>query len=305
MRTGALKRIVIVGGGSAGWITAAPLARMLCRPDQPTRHCEVTLVESAEIGTVGVGEATLPTIRFYNQMLDIDEADFVHTTRASFKLGIDFVDWGRLGNRFFHGFGDFGPRLHSRPLWAYWLRLRELNAGLPSYEEWSTATMMARQMRFALPQPGEPSAANSFNYAFHFDASLYGAYLRDYAMRHGASRVEGTIVRAETSPEDGFVTALHLSDGRRVEGDLFIDCSGFRALLIDGVMKSPYEDWSHWLVNAMQLSRKSMTTCMLICRSLQEDSCLTRRERYAGCCRYSLENILITPCLAVRAIYRF
>ena len=247
MRTGALKKIVIVGGGSAGWITAAPLARMLCRPDDRSRICEVTLVESAEIGTVGVGEATLPTIQFYNQMLGIDEADFVRKTKASFKLGIEFCDWGRLGNRFFHGFGAFGPAMYNRPLWAYWLRLRRLDPTLPSYEEWSTATVMARQMRFALPQPGEPSPANAFNYAFHFDASLYGAYLREYALRHGAKRVEGTIIRVETRPEDGFVTAVHLSDGRRLEGDLFIDCSGFRALLIDGAMKAPYEDWSHWL----------------------------------------------------------
>lgn len=247
MRSRALKKIVIVGGGSAGWITAAPLARMVCRPDDPDQHCEVTLVESAEIGTVGVGEATLPTIRFYNQLLGIDEADFVRKTKASFKLGIEFKDWGRQGNRFFHGFGGFGPAIHSRPLWAYWLRLRELDRNLPSYEEWSTATVMARQMRFVPPTPGEPSASNSFDYAFHFDASLYAGYLRDYALSHGARRIEGTITHVETRPEDGFVAALHLSDGRRVEGDLFIDCSGFRALLIDGAMKSPYEDWSRWL----------------------------------------------------------
>ncbi|KQV46794.1 tryptophan halogenase [Pelomonas sp. Root1217] len=247
MRNRPLQRIVIVGGGSAGWITAAPLARMLCRPDQPDQHCEVTLVESADIGTVGVGEATLPTIQFYNQLLGIDEADFVRRTRATFKLGIEFQDWGRIGNRFFHGFGGFGPAIHNRPLWAYWLRLQALGDQLPSYEEWSTATVMARQMRFVPPTPGEPAPSNAFNYAFHFDASLYGAYLREYALKHGAQRTEGTITRVETRPEDGFVTALHLSDGRRVEGDLFIDCSGFRALLIDGAMKSPYEDWSHWL----------------------------------------------------------
>ena len=148
MRSRALKKIVIVGGGSAGWITAAPLARMVCRPDDPGQHCEVTLVESAEIGTIGVGEATLPTVRFYNQLLGIDEIDFARKTQATFKLGIDFRDWGRLGHRFFHGFGGFGPALHNRPLWAYWLRLRALDPTLPSYEEWSTATAMARQMRF-------------------------------------------------------------------------------------------------------------------------------------------------------------
>lgn len=247
LRNRPLQRIVIVGGGSAGWITAAPLARMLCRPDQPEQHCEVTLVESADIGTVGVGEATLPTVRFFNQMLGIDEADFVRKTRASFKLGIEFRDWGRKGHRFFHGFGDFGPAIHNRPLWAYWLRARALDPTLPSYEDWSVATVMARQQRFTPPQPGEPAPINGFNYAFHFDASLYGAYLREYALRHGAKRVEGTITRVETRPEDGFVKTLHLSDGRRIEGDLFMDCSGFRALLIDGAMQSPYEDWSHWL----------------------------------------------------------
>ncbi|MDR7296276.1 tryptophan halogenase [Pelomonas aquatica] len=246
MRSRSLRRVVIVGGGSAGWITAAPLARMLCRPDGPD-HCEVVLVESEEIGTVGVGEATLPTIRFYNQLLGIDETDFVRATQASFKLGIEFCDWGRIGHRFFHGFGGFGPPIHNRPLWSYWLRLRERDPGIESYEDWSTATVMARALRFTPPQPGEPSPANAFDYAYHFDAALYGRYLRDYAVRHGAQRVVGTIVGVQTSERNGFVEALHLSDGRRVEGDLFIDCSGFRALLIGGAMKSPYEDWSHWL----------------------------------------------------------
>ncbi|MCE4557816.1 tryptophan halogenase family protein [Roseateles cellulosilyticus] len=219
---------------------------MLCRPGKPG-HCDVTLVESAEIGTVGVGEATLPTVRFYNQLLGLDERDFVRSTQASFKLGIEFRDWGRLGHRFFHGFGGFGPAIHHRPMWAYWLRLRELDAKLPSYEEWSTATMMARGARFMPPQPGEPAPANAFDYAYHFDASLYSSYLREHAVRHGVQRVEGTIVRVETSAENGFVTAVQLRDGRRIEGDLFIDCSGFRALLIGDAMGSPYEDWSHWL----------------------------------------------------------
>jgi tryptophan halogenase len=125
--------------------------------------------------------------------------------------------------------------------------MRALDPALPSYEEWSIATVMARQQRFMPPQPGEPSPGNGFDYAFHFDASLYAAYLREYALRHGAQRVEGTITRVETRPQYGFVKALHLSDGRSIEGDLFIDCSGFRALLIDGAMQSPYEDWSRWL----------------------------------------------------------
>ena len=247
MSVAPLRKIVIVGGGTAGWIAAAPLARMLCRPDHPEQHCEVTLVESAEIGTVGVGEATLPTIQFFNQLLGIDETDFVRRTNASFKLGIEFRDWGRLGHRFFHGFGGFGPPIHNRPLWAYWLRLRDLDPDLPSYEDWSTATVMARRLRFMPPRTGDASPLGAFDYAYHFDATLYGNYLRDYAVRHGAQRVEGTIVRVETSEENGFVTAVHLRDGRRIEGDLFIDCSGFRALLIGEAMKSPYEDLRHWL----------------------------------------------------------
>ncbi|MCE4539727.1 tryptophan 7-halogenase [Pelomonas sp. P7] len=246
MQSHALRNIVIVGGGSAGWITAAPLARMLGGRDG-AGTCAVTLVESPDIGTVGVGEATLPTVRFYNQMLGLDEIDFVRKTQASFKLGIEFRDWGRVGHRFFHGFGGFGPAIHQRPLWSYWLRLRELDPALPSYEEWSTATMMARSQRFMPPQPGEPAPANAFDFAYHFDATLYAAYLRDYAVRHGARHLQGTIDRVETAEHNGFVTALHLSDGRRIEGDLFIDCSGFRALLIGGAMNSPYEDWSHWL----------------------------------------------------------
>lgn len=245
MNGSALRKVVIVGGGSAGWITAAPLARMLCGP--AAQPCEVVVVESPEIGTVGVGEATLPTIAFYNQMLGLDEAEFVKNTRASFKLGIEFKDWGRIGHRFFHVFGDFGPTIHNRPLWMYWLRLRASEPNLPSYEEWSTATVMARHGRFALPQDGEPSPASAYKHAYHFDAALYGAYLRDYALQHGAQRIEGTIVNVETRPDDGFVAALHLRDGRRINGDLFIDCSGFRALLIGGVMNSRYEDWSHWL----------------------------------------------------------
>ena len=251
MQDKSLRKIVIVGGGTAGWMAAAPLARLLCRGGGG-RRCEVAVVESPEIGTVGVGEATLPTIRHYNEALGLDPADFVRRTKATFKLGIEFKDWGHLGNRFFHGFGSFGPPIANRPAWSYWLRLQRAG-GMPSHEEWSTATMMARAHRFRLPQGEQASASNAFDYAFHFDAGLYAAHLRDHALAQGAQRIEGTIVDVEQRPEDGFVAALRLRDGRRIDGDLFIDCSGFRALLIGGVMKSPFEDWSHWLpVNSAQ-----------------------------------------------------
>jgi tryptophan halogenase len=240
----ALRKIVIVGGGTAGWMAAAPLALKLRQGG--AAPCEIVLVESPDIGTIGVGEATLPTIRFYNRTLGLDGADFVRRTQASFKLGIEFRDWGRIGHRFFHGFGDFGPAIENRPSFMHWLRLAR-TGHMPSYEEWSTATVMARANRFTPPEGDVPSAANSYSYAYHFDAGLYAAYLRDYAMQRGAQRIEGTVVDVELRPADGFVAALKLADGRCVDGDLFIDCSGFRGLLIEGALHAGYDDWSHLL----------------------------------------------------------
>jgi tryptophan halogenase len=237
----ALRKIVIVGGGTAGWMAAAALARKLRQGSGPP--CEVALVESPDIGTIGVGEATLPTIRAYNRSLDLDEPDFVRRTQASFKLGIEFRDWGRIGHRFFHGFGDFGPAIENRPSFMHWLRLARAG-GMAHYEEWSTATVMARANRFVPPQGAIPSAANGYSYAYHFDAGLYAAYLMEYAIRHGARRIEGTVVDVSLRATDGFVEALTLADGRRVEADLFVDCSGFRGLLIEGAMHAGYEDWS-------------------------------------------------------------
>ncbi|MCE4556651.1 tryptophan halogenase family protein [Roseateles cellulosilyticus] len=249
MSDAAIRRIVIVGGGSAGWMTAAPLGQVFgTQPGGPPNPvgCEIVLVESPDIGTVGVGEATLPSIRHYNDTLGLDNAEFMRKTQATFKLGIEFNDWGHLGNRFFHGFGGFGPAIVNRSSVAHWLRLSRAG-GMRSYEEWSVATQMARRNRFAMPDAGPPSAANAYSYAFHFDAGLYAAYLRDYAMARGVKREEGTIVDVSVRPGDGFVTAVTLADGRRIEGDLFIDCSGFRALLIDGVCQVGYHDWTHWL----------------------------------------------------------
>jgi hypothetical protein len=237
----AIRKIVIVGGGTAGWMTAAPLALKL------GKMCEITLIESPEIGTVGVGEATLPTIRYYNHALGLDGAEFVKKTQATFKLGIEFKDWGHIGNRFFHGFGDFGPAIENRSPHLYWLRLSREVKDMPSYEEWSMATVMARNGRFLPPYGDQPAASNAYSYAFHFDAGLYAAFLRDYSMQRGVQRIEGMITDVEQHPETGFITAVKLRDGRRVEGDLFVDCSGFRGLLIEGVYKAGYDDWSAML----------------------------------------------------------
>ena len=237
----AIRKIVIVGGGTAGWMSAAPLAQRL------GKRCEVILVESPEIGTVGVGEATLPTIRFYNAALGLDGADFVKKTQASFKLGIEFKDWGQVGNRFFHGFGDFGPAIENRSPHMHWLRLSQSFNNMPALENWSVSSVMARQNKFTPPSADMPSITDAYSYGFHFDAGLYANYLRDYAVARGAQRIEGTVMAVEQHAETGFITALKLRDGRRIEGDLFIDCSGFRALLIEDAMHAGYIDWSEQL----------------------------------------------------------
>jgi tryptophan halogenase len=237
----AIRKIVIVGGGTAGWMTAAPLVLKL------GNTCEIVVVESPEIGTVGVGEATLPTIRYFNQALGLDPVDFVAKTKATFKLGIEFKDWGHLGNRFFHGFGDFGPDIEFRSSYLYWQRLQRDIKDMPSYEDWSVASVMARNQRFTPPTGDQPAASNAYSFAFHFDAGLYAAYLRDYAMPRGVARIEGFITDVEQHPESGNIVAVKLRDGRRVEGDLFIDCSGFRGLLIEGVYRAGYDDWSAML----------------------------------------------------------
>ena len=242
MSDNAIRRIVIVGGGTAGWMAAAPLAQRLAG-----RATEVTVVESPDIGTIGVGEATLPTIRFYNAALGLDQDDFVARTQASFKLGIEFQDWGHIGNRFFHGFGDFGPALAGHAPHVHWLRLARSFDHMPPLDDWSMAARMARDMKFVLPNKSQPGITDSYSYGFHFDAGLYTGYLRDYATARGARRIEGTIVEVEQHPETGFIAALKLGDGRRVEGDLFIDCSGFRGLLIEGALHAGYEDWSDQL----------------------------------------------------------
>ena len=235
-----IRKIVVVGGGTAGWMTAAPMVQRL------GRHIEVVLVESPDIGTVGVGEATLPTIRAYNAALGFDEVDFVKRTQATFKLGIEFKDWGHVGNRFFHGFSDFGPTVDNRPPHQYWLRLAQAFNNMPALENWSVTAVMARHRKF-VPPGGDSPLTQGLTYGYHFDAGLYAAYLREYAMARGALRIEATIVQVEQHPETGYVTALKLADGRRVEGDLFIDCSGFRAMLIEGTLKAGYDDWSAWL----------------------------------------------------------
>jgi tryptophan halogenase len=232
-------KIVIVGGGTAGWMSAALLARA-CRG----RVAEIELIESAEIGTVGVGEATVPPIQIYNHYLDIDIRDFIQKTSATFKLGIEFKDWTRLGHRYFHQFGPIGVELQGGIAFHhFWLKMRQMGEEIP-LEEFSPNAMAAYNSRFTLGKGDDP---NPLAYAYHFDASLYAAFLRGYAETRGVKRQEGKIVSVQQHPENGFVTGLTLADGRQVKGDFFIDCSGFRGLLIEETLKTGYEDWTEWL----------------------------------------------------------
>jgi len=236
-----IQRIVVVGGGTAGWMTAAALQCIL-RAD----FAKIELIESEDIGTVGVGEATVPTIHLFNQRLGIPEAEFVRRTQGTFKLGIDFQDWGWIGNRFFHGFGDFGPFIDSVATYQYWLKLRLRDEQI-DLGELSVPTLMARLNRFAQPHPDPKSLFAAFFYAYHFDASLYARFLREYAELRGVKRTNAKIVDVKLRGEDGFVEAVVLDNGSQIAGDLFIDCSGFIGLLIEKALKTGYEDWSHWL----------------------------------------------------------
>jgi len=237
------RRVVIVGGGTAGWMAAAALSRYF-----NDGRRTITLIESDAIATVGVGEATIPPIRSFNAMLDIPENEFLAATRGTFKLGIEFVNWGRQGDRYFHPFGTYGDDLHGIPFHQLYLRQRARNsAACGDISAYSMSCAAAAAQKFGRPRAGAQRPLAELNYAFHFDAGLYAAYLRVLAERQGTIRREGRIVSVERDGESGDVAAVVLENGTRISGDLYIDCSGFRGLLIEEAMAAGYEDWSHWL----------------------------------------------------------
>jgi len=234
---GRIGSIAIVGGGTAGWLAAAMLARAL-----PGTRTHITVIESPEIGTVGVGEATIPPIIDVLRFLSIDEADFVHHTQATYKLGIKFSDWKELGHSYWHPFGTFGAPINRRPFFHCWHKARA--AGLaPRFNDYSPCATLGDAGKFRFPDSDPDSPASGLRYALHFDASLVAKYLRSYAERLGVARMERT-VRGATQRPDGFLDELQFSDGSALRADLYIDCSGFRGVLIEQILGTGYLDWS-------------------------------------------------------------
>lgn len=233
--------IVIVGGGTSGWMTAAALSKVL-KGKYP-----ITLVESDEIATIGVGEATIPMINVFNRLLDLDEDQFMRDTQATFKLGIEFVNWGQLGDRYIHGFGVIGQDNWTVDFHQYWLK-QHLAGKAKNLDRYSINTAACHQNKFIRAQTEMPnSPLSQIAHAYHFDAGLYAKFLRNFAETRGVKRIEGKITNVALSDANGEIEAVVLESGQSIEGRLFIDCSGFRALLIEGALQTGFDDWAHWL----------------------------------------------------------
>jgi tryptophan halogenase len=235
-----IKNIVIVGGGTAGWMTAAALVKHL-----PV-DCRIRLVESDQIATVGVGEATIPVIRQFNAVLGLDEVEFMRETNATFKLSIRFENWGQLGDVYNHAFGYFGLPIDNISFHHYW-RMLQLNGYEPPIHDFNVPSVACDKLRFAHRQYDEKSFASRYFYAFQFDASLYAQYLRKWSEARGVIRTEGKVERVNQNAETGFIESITIDRGETIGGELFIDCSGFRGVMINQTLGIGFLDWSHWL----------------------------------------------------------
>jgi len=240
MAENGIKKIVVVGGGTAGWMSASLLVKLL------GKQLEITLVESPEIGTIGVGEATIPPIQIFNSVLGLNEDQFLQETQGTFKLGIQFENWGQIGDKYMHAFGSIGRQLGMSGFHHYWLRAKAAGHASDLWD-FSFNQQVGKTDRFArLPKiPNSP--LDGLTHAFHFDAGLYARYLRRGSVQAGVNHVEGLITDVHLDGESGFIKSVELKDGTILEGDLFLDCSGQRALLIGDALGIDYQDWSHWL----------------------------------------------------------
>lgn len=243
-----LRRILIVGGGSSGWMTAALFSKLF------QGLYDITLVESEDIGIIGVGEATIPAIKKYNELLELDENDFLRRTQGTFKLGIRFENWGAQGDAYFHGFGPIGKDWDWLRCHQYWLKAREMGRA-EDFDAFAINTIAAYDNKFLRAQAEmEESPLGQIGHAFHFDAGLYARYLAGFAQDRGVKRQEGKIVDVTLRGEDGFIESVTLESGKKLEADLFIDCSGFRSLLLGGALKTEFVDWSEWLLTDSALA---------------------------------------------------
>lgn len=236
-----VKHLVIVGGGTAGWMAAASMQRF-----STLSPFAITLVESADIPTVGVGEATIPNIVNFNHNLGIDEIDFIKNTHATFKLGIQFEDWRKQGQRFFHPFSDYGVDVDGVPFHQYLNRLKQENIET-DLSQYSICCALAKQNKFAQPISPPPNPLADYSYAYHFDAGLYAKYLKDIAIKRGVNHQFGNVSKVNLNSENGHINSIQLDDGAVIEGDFFIDCSGFKGLLIEQALNTGYEAWDDWL----------------------------------------------------------
>ena len=256
-----INKVVIAGGGTAGWMAAAAISKIL------GKVLDITLIESDEIGTVGVGEATIPPLMSYHQLLDIKEQDFMAATQATFKLGISFEGWRDVNENYIHSFGTTGRDHWTAGFQHFWLKDRG-RGSTRDYGEYCLELVAAEQNKFAhLPKSG-------LNYAYHLDATLYARFLRKFSEKFGVRRVEGKIGHVATWPENGFIKSVTLESGQVIEGDLFIDCTGFRGLLIEQTLKTGYRDWSHWLPcdSAVAVQTESVIEAIPYTRSIAHEA---------------------------------
>lgn len=235
------QKIVIIGGGTAGWLSASGIAKYLEK-----LNADICLIESEEIGIIGVGEASIPPLSAFNKLLGIDEKEFIRKTKASFKLGIEFIDWKHLNHSYIHPFGSYGQKILGIDF-QHIYSFAELNGHNSDFGNYSMNVQLAKYNRFALPSKEANTPLSTVNYAYHFDASLYARFLREYSEKLGVKRIEGKITEVHQNNETGFITGVSLENGKLIEGDFFIDCSGMRGLLIEQTLGAGYEDWRHLL----------------------------------------------------------
>lgn len=256
-----VRRVVIAGGGTAGWMAAASLARLI------GNNIDITLVESDEIPTVGVGEATIPPLLLLHRLLDLDEKTFMKAVHGTFKLGISFENWRDVGQDYIHSFGYTGKDCWAAGFQHFWLR--GMKEGIArNYGDYCPELVAAQQNKFAvLPN-------NGLNYAYHLDAGRYAALLRGIAEQAGVVRREGRIAAVDLDPGNGFIESLRLASGEVIPGDLFIDCTGFRGLLIEQALHTGYDDWSHWLPcdSAVAVQTRSVAPPVPYTRSIAREA---------------------------------